>query len=369
MSAEIRHTTGEDGRLTRVRLFLGEEDVSGLSLRDLEMRVGDVPVRLGGVGGVGTKRGHRRKGYSRRVMEGSTAFMKEAGFDVAILFGIRDFYPKFGYAVCMAEVSATLSTRHAERASARFGFSLADESDYELVRGLYERTNASRTGSVVRKKGVWKGFDKGSRFGVEARCFVAKDSSGELEAYVLLDVNEEETDCGEVAARSPEGYEAAVRFLAEDAIAKRTGEIHAFCPCDHLFVDVATRFGVQLKMRRPRCGNAMGRVVDQRSLLEKLLPLFSARLNSSKLSGKKLALSISTELGSSTIGYDGERASLEASASKDSCELPTPALMQLVTGYRDPFAVGAKLKGKLAADAVRALWPRGEAYMWWPDRF
>ncbi len=355
--------------MTKIRLFVDGEGVSGASVHRFDVRVGDVAVRLGGVGGVGTRPEHRKKGYARKVMEDSTAFMREGGFDVAILFGIRDFYPKFGYAVCLADVSVTLSTRYAEHASAHFEFTPAAGPDYERVRELYAETNASRTGSVVRRKGVWKGFGKGSRFGVEPRCFVARSSLREIEAYVVLDVSAEETACAEVAARSPRGYEAAVRFLAEDAVAKRAGEMHAFCPFDHPFIDVASRFGAQLKVSRPRCGSAMGRVMDQRSLFEKLLPLFSARLNVSRVSGKKLALTVSTELDTTTIGYDGSEASLEESGTRGACEIPAPALMQLVMGYRDPLAVGAKLRGRSTPDVLRALWPRQEAHMWRPDHF
>ena len=131
----------------------------------------------------------------------------------------------------------------------------------------------------------------------------------------------------------------------------------------------ASRFGVQVRVNRPRCGGAMGRAVDQGSLFRKLLPLFSSRLNSSALAGRGLAASISTELGTTTIAYDGEHVSLEEGASKDACELSAPALMQLVTGYRDPLAVGAKFSGKRARAAMKALWPRQEAFMWRADHF
>ena len=58
---------------------------------------------MGGIAGVDTNEEHRNKGYSRRVMEDCTAFMTENGFDVAMLFGIPNFYPKFGYATVIPE--------------------------------------------------------------------------------------------------------------------------------------------------------------------------------------------------------------------------------------------------------------------------
>lgn len=36
---------------TRIALYLEGNEASGLSVHDLEMRIGSVPVRMGGIGG------------------------------------------------------------------------------------------------------------------------------------------------------------------------------------------------------------------------------------------------------------------------------------------------------------------------------
>jgi hypothetical protein len=333
------------------------------------MRIGDVPVRTGGIGAVETQRTHRRKGYARKVLEDSGAFMAEDGFDVSLLFGISDFYPKFGYAVCMADCSLSLRTAHAERASAHFPFAPAEESDRQSVLGLYESTNSSRTGSLVRREDRWKGPMWAPGWADGPRCFAAKDAKGALEAYVILADDDERTRAIEFAARSREGYEAVVRFLADDAVAKRAGRVSVLCPCDHPFIDVASRFGMRLELERHHCGGAMGKIVNQRRLFEKLLPLFSRRLGSSGLGGGKFAVSVSTELGRTTIGFDGQVASLDESASAESCEIGAGGLMQMVMGYCDAVAAGARFGGEVALEAVGALFPRQEAHMWHPDHF
>ena len=45
--------------------------------------------------------------------------MQHEGFDVSMLFGIPNFYPKFGYATCMAQPKVSIKTRDAELANAR----------------------------------------------------------------------------------------------------------------------------------------------------------------------------------------------------------------------------------------------------------
>ena len=80
-----------------------EQDMSRLWLHEYQMRFGTAQLKMGGIAGVGTNEGYRNRGYSRRVMEDSTTFMTENGFDVAMLFGIPNFYPKFGYATVLPE--------------------------------------------------------------------------------------------------------------------------------------------------------------------------------------------------------------------------------------------------------------------------
>lgn len=76
-----------------------EEWLSRLGLREYQMRFGAAQLKMGGICRVGTKEEHRNKGYSRRVMDHTIVFMSENGFDVSMLFGIPNFYHKFGIEV------------------------------------------------------------------------------------------------------------------------------------------------------------------------------------------------------------------------------------------------------------------------------
>src|SRR5262249_3016322 len=105
-----------DGHNFTVELLAEGEAVSSLEVINLVMRIGHCPVRMGGIGGVGTNDKHRNKGYARRVLEYSTQWMAENGFDCATLFGIGDFYDKFGYAACLPDGRVEVATRDAERA-------------------------------------------------------------------------------------------------------------------------------------------------------------------------------------------------------------------------------------------------------------
>ena len=88
---------------TQLELVSGEQAVSGLNVWDLPLQIGAATVRLGGIGGVYTRREHRMKGYSRYVIEESLAFMREEGYHVSALFGIENYYPKYGFATALID--------------------------------------------------------------------------------------------------------------------------------------------------------------------------------------------------------------------------------------------------------------------------
>ena len=58
----------------KISLSAGDEqDISRLWLHEYRMRFGTAQLKMGGIAGVGTIEEHRNKGYSRHVMEDSTA--------------------------------------------------------------------------------------------------------------------------------------------------------------------------------------------------------------------------------------------------------------------------------------------------------
>src|SRR5690349_7782849 len=83
---------------TRVALQIGERGISRLWLVPFSLHIGQAVVRMDGIGGVGTDEEYRNRGYSRRVLEAAIAHMEQGDTALSMLYGIRDFYPKFGFA-------------------------------------------------------------------------------------------------------------------------------------------------------------------------------------------------------------------------------------------------------------------------------
>src|SRR3954465_13156032 len=106
------HPTGESEAI----LQLDGKQVSRAVIVPMLMRIGAAVVRMDGIGGVGTEEEFRHRGYSRRVMETAVQQMQRGDAALSTLFGIQDFYQKFGYETTGPEYSVILPLEDASAA-------------------------------------------------------------------------------------------------------------------------------------------------------------------------------------------------------------------------------------------------------------
>ena len=137
----------------KAALFLGEEEASRLWVVVKPIRIGSATVIIGGIAGVGTPEKYRMKGYASRVMDASTELMVEQRYEMGWLYGIRDFYHRFGYAVGFPTVMFEVDTDSLKQARSMLSVRAMKKADGPAVRRLYNRLNGLRTGTVVRSSG------------------------------------------------------------------------------------------------------------------------------------------------------------------------------------------------------------------------
>jgi len=375
-STEMRVTEVDRGQ--RVELLLDGEPVSGLVINDLQMRIGRAVVHMGGIGGVHTDRKHRMKGYSRQVMEYSNTYMLEAGYDVSLLFGISNFYPKFGFISCLPTYRMTLTTRvveHADSAgpSAR-GVKVrrAREKDFARIRTIYNEHNARRTGSVVRPRN-WARFRKGSTWGVKPLALVAADGRDRVVAYAGYDGRDDAVTVFEVGGAA-KAYPALLGSLARQAVRKRCESISFLFPPDDAFSLYARQFGGRLEVNYPHTGGGMLRIINLKTTFEKLLPELSARLAGSALSGESTTLVLNTDLGTIRLAAGPGKVALvsRGGTRRSTVTIPQCFLSRLLFGYQTVEEVsaepGVRVPGGVK-DLLQVLFPLQWAHVSRPDWF
>ncbi len=143
---EITFRPASGGR-TQVEVIVGDRTVSWLSIEPFTLRIGAATVRMDGIAGVGTEEEFRRRGYARRLLEATVAWMRQGDAALSMLYGIRDFYPKFGYATAGPDHRVVIQPGGARGAGRRglpgrcgcdgAGSSLRVARPVALVRGVH----------------------------------------------------------------------------------------------------------------------------------------------------------------------------------------------------------------------------------------
>jgi hypothetical protein len=375
------------------------------------MRIGGAVVRMDGIGGVSTEEEFRNRGYSRRVMETAVEQMRRGDAALSTLFGIEDFYQKFGYettgpeyTVVLPLAEATAPTRSLPRG---WRFRPLTPGDMPAVMRLYHANTRRAIGALVRhdagddpseterladlnpdaRKIGLRAWNRLQGIAVEPgedACRVLVDQSGRIGAYAWFGANwwmgvrrrdlPGAFHIAEGMARDAEVADTllvACRTWAEEAGSDGDGIALAIPPEGPVAMAAAYEGGQMLGVYT-RGGNFMGRVLDLGRLLRLLQPELAARVRSARLPFQG-RLNFRTDEDEAAIVIRDDDVQVDGRASGGVVvELPQTALARLCLGGFDPADVLARLPNRPNAEVeavLRALFPRRMPHIYPMDRF
>jgi hypothetical protein len=397
LNAAFRKTPGG---ATRVELKSGERVVSGLWIVPFHLRIGSARVRMDGIGGVGTPEEFRKRGYSRRTLEATVRHMRDGDAALSMLYGIRDYYPKFGYATAGPNHYLRLPLAGQNPSPQIPGWTVRPfrESDLPALRRIYDRTIEKEVGAAVRPEGsnAWSRLIASVSPENDDECRVVVDPHGEIRAYVWRgrefwvasswERNEPNAlILSEVLSETPAAADVAVsaclEWAAEES-ATKTGpakEAILSLPPDSATAQAAKRRTAQFVAQFTYCGESMARVLNVARLLETLKPELEARWAAAQLNFVG-SLTFQTDIGDAAlrIAEEGmEVADRDLSEDRDGrgenlrVQLPQGDLARLALGAFAPE--DALLRLEVRPDATRellsALFPARHPHMYIPDRY
>ena len=392
--SEIVIRSASEGGETHVNLMVGKKRVSWLSIIPFTIRIGSAAVRMDGIGGVGTDAHHRRRGYSRRVLEAAVTHMRSGDAAVSMLYGIPDFYPKFGYATAGPDHLVLLSDLERDSVLPS-GWSVRDfaVSDLPAMQAIYTRSIAQSVGAAVRpaEGGVWRHLTGGTEKEEPDACRVVLGPDGLIHGYVWRArwcwyvKHKLETDyrdalvLGEVMADDSVAADAVLAAcqqwaLAESAHRRIKQVVLAFPP--HGATAAGARYrSTWFVQNYSACGSSMARVLDVTRLLHALEPELQARLRQarSQFAG---ALIFETELGDATLHIVPNAVTVTQGADSNSdalrVNLPQSELARLALGAFPPGDLLARLPrppSEETAMLLENMFPLRCPHMYLPDRY
>jgi len=355
-------------RRHKLVLDLDGQAISSANIGQIRQNFGGIWLRVAPVAGVHTRAEHRMKGYSRSVMENSSRWMRAAGFDVALLFGISSFYPKFGYAPVFPSVRFTLAVGEASRFRSTGHRFVGFKDEYlPAVLEMYHKNNANRIGPIRRRRGSWTPFRRGIRWGVKPVCRVALDRGDRPVGYFVYEKEDEGARIIEVGFTGPDVFPAILGACGRLAARRRAEKIRFHLPEDSELMSFCKPLGIDKQIRYRPDGGAMARMINIPSSLKKLAPLLAGRM-----SGRG-RMTIRTNLEDVSLVWSKGRMSVSRPQRRGpQVYLPQWALVQMLYGYQhaSSFAVRGVLNGSgRSAALLDQMFPVVPHYYYKVDAF
>jgi predicted N-acetyltransferase YhbS len=412
----VRYEPDDTG--CQVSIVVSGQAVAILKALRLTMHLRGAPLPMAGIADVRTHPAHRRHGHARRLFDATLAYMRQERYPVTLLFGISDFYWRFGYTPVLPEYEVSLPTPHAERLSASLptpeGATVrpARPTDIPDLLDLYARASAGRTGTLQRQP---------SRFELEVkpdveswwfhpRRYLLAEVGGRPAGYAVLSGDPSTFRVREIAV--PEEHltragPALLATLVEEAVRRRLERIRLPLPPDEPLLDLLRPLGCRVEITYPANSGGMGRLIDLQALAEALTPALAAQVAALPPQSRPGSLEL-VALADDARAEPEARATLrwgpgrgagggagsappetrsrlsewgDADPAEDSSQLagravrvalPPQGLCQLLMGYRGIDELRLHHPGAVTPDdlpTVRALLPAGFPHMWALDHF
>jgi len=350
-----------DWSASRIGL-VGDRIVTHFGVWRVRVRIGTARVRVGGIGAVGTHGDYRRRGFMARTARASVQAMRDGGYDLSMLFGIRDFYHRFGYvrAWCPSLYKVSVDDLPAERPTARVRtFTPGHRED---ITRLYNREHARLTGTAVKPtypRGTYPCPMEGYRW---------TDARGRTAGYVILRPDKD-MQCVE-AAGSPE---QALRVLARLARRRGCREILFDTLHDRCRLIQRVRQGnCRVETRHIRRGGDMVATMHLASTLEKMAPELGRRLRGSPLDRWRGTLVVADRREAVALRIDRSRVTVRRGGRSRHAVRGNDEIAQLLIGTDDPAVTLATARMKVTGDAARlaaVLFPNEHPMLGLRDRF
>lgn len=351
---------------TRIATRKGEV-LGALHLTTDTIRIGEARLKMGGLGWVATSARHRKRGIGRKLIEETLAYMREHGYHVSMLFGIPNFYHRFGYVSALIDYTILMETNEARTFDNPFKSSIATPGEIPLLQKMHNANDANSVCSLIRTAAHLH-----NKWGRWNKWRVLKDEQGKAVAYLYTTI-----ECGclfvtEVGVSETGVCAAVVREAARVAQSEEVTQIRFCVPPAHPLARFLGQFNSVHEARVEYGGGGMMSFINIAETLESMVPEWDSLL--AKSIARELRTEFTLVLGKSAYRIRANRGAIDISTNPGACKvsLKNGDLMHLLTGYRHPNDILESRRCILTSDArvlFTTLFPKRNPYVWRFDRF
>ncbi len=349
-------------------LFLDGQLVSCLSLFTHTVRIGEARMRMGGIGNVTTAGPWRQRGYAALLISDTMRYMKTRGYHLSMLFGIADFYHRWGFASVLPEYASVITLREADRAT---GPCIKERrmkpGDITAVLSLHNRGDADTSCSIIRSSAHFN--NRWERW-KEAR--ILTDANGKVVASYLGRIAGEDYLIDELNATDTALFPAVLRACLNRARHEYAGRMRFNIPPSHAFAVFLTQYTTDHETHLYRNSNGMIASVNIEEVLECMTAEWESLLSASSM--KDMAATVTLVIDNTPYRVRSHHGMIDVvpCPGENKFSISRLEFIQLISGYRHLEEIVASRRRALRAPAkslLQVLFPKRTPYVWLLDRF
>lgn len=346
---------------------LGDEIVSALRISTDTMAIGESRLKLGGIGWVATAPNRRRMGFCRVLMQDAMDYLVRHGYHVSVLFGIPDFYHRFGFTSTLAEHTVSMDTVEATTFHSTLRLREARAAEAPILQRLHAQCNGAAPGSLVRSAAHFV-----NRWNSWKTWYVLADADGSPEAYFIARPEGACMRIDDVGMAEP-GLAAAV-VAAAGALASEAslGQVRFYAPPLHPLARYLLQFRSRHETAFERDAGGMMAFNNLPETLECMIPEWESLLAASIAHESRTEATLIVAGRPHCVRCHRGAIDVIPQTGMNKVSLDQGQLMQLMMGYIHVDDVLAARRALVSTEArlfLRSIFPKRSPYFWPFDRF
>lgn len=356
-------------RFEDTRIALCDGELAGaLRLTTDTIRLGEARLKMGGLGWITTTPRYRRKGVGTALIRDAFACMRAQRYHVSMLFGIPNFYHRFGYATVLPDyaIEIDVSPERPEVPASRRVREVKPGDIGSLWR-IHEANDAEVPCSLLRSSGTFA-----NEWDMLKQARVLTDTRGKVLAYALGRPRETGMEISELGALLSEDHAGLLAMCSAWAHEMCRGTLRFLTPPGHPFSHYLEAFASKHETRRAEGQGGMMAFVDIGESLETAIPEWEDRLRRSALGSERAEVTLQVDKVPFRVRATRGAVDVSPIAGTNKIGISGRDLMRVFTGYiriEDLLAQERRNITAAARHLLATLFPKRDPYVWPLDRF
>lgn len=352
---------------TRVAYKQGQI-VGAMRITTDTIRIGEARLKMGGLGWIAVNDQFRGKGIASAMIEDALAYMRDHHYHVSMLFGVVDFYHRFGFTTMLSDFLTSVSVLEAEIAEHRpYKLRAGKPGDIRAIQKLHNADENEVACSIVRSAAhltnQWERW-KAVR--------VITDDQGKVQAYFLPQTTREGLLVEELGLANHDACGSVLHACAQLALEAHAPQIRFAAPPCHSFLKYLLQYESKHEMHVKRNRDGMMAVIDLEETLESMIPEWENGLARNALVRERAEVTLLIDKKPYRVRANRGAVDVTPNSGENKMSISRAEFVQLLTGYRylDEILLSRRRILNSAGKALLGvLFPKRIPFVWPVDHF